>query len=284
MPTPNRRHTVSVIMAARNCESTVQAAVFSALFQSAPPEEVVVVDDASTDATWDRLSELSHPSLRIYQSPNRLGRAEARNWALQLTSSEFVAIADSDDYSLPYRLAATLELLGGSSECVAAGGQLLAYRPGTGKIERGNQWPTSAKAIAKTFEAGRMGIAHPSALIRRDALEAVGGYRSDFTYSEDFEMFLRLKRLGTFQATPRHIVVYRRPKIDALSYLWKTEVGRRRALAPERHTKDALDSVRAFHALGVVAITALRQRLKGRTTTALTLDGLEALRLSTDRE
>jgi glycosyltransferase involved in cell wall biosynthesis len=100
------RPMVSVLMPARDAESTVEWAVRSILAQTWTSLELIVVDDASTDRTWARLLALAARDARV--KPLRLARAAgpyvAKNHALAVASGRFLATHDADDFALPDRL------------------------------------------------------------------------------------------------------------------------------------------------------------------------------------
>ncbi|NNF89943.1 MAG: glycosyltransferase family 2 protein, partial [Boseongicola sp.] len=97
---------VSVIMAAWNAEATVGRAVASAL---AEPEtaEVLLIDDASTDATVAAARQAAggDPRLRVIRQQLNYGPAAARNLGLRRSTAPFVALLDADDVFLGGRLA-----------------------------------------------------------------------------------------------------------------------------------------------------------------------------------
>lgn len=107
MTTPN----VCVIIAAYRAEDTVGMAVASALAQ-AEVAEVIVVDDASPDATAAaaRAADDQSGRLRVLQSDTNGGPAAARNLALSMSAAPFVAVLDADDFLLPGRFARLLEM------------------------------------------------------------------------------------------------------------------------------------------------------------------------------
>ena len=99
---------VSVLIAAYNAEAHLERAVRSALDQTDPPHEVLVVDDASTDGTRAlarRLAE-EHPALRVLEVDTNSGPAHARNVGLDAATGDWVAILDADDAFTPGRLSA----------------------------------------------------------------------------------------------------------------------------------------------------------------------------------
>jgi succinoglycan biosynthesis protein ExoU len=111
---------VSVIIAARNAEATIGMAVRSALAQ---PEtaEVIVVDDASTDATARTASEAGDRSgrLKVLTAPVNLGPAGARNLALERSAAPYFCVLDADDYMLPGRMTRLLASANGDWDLMA---------------------------------------------------------------------------------------------------------------------------------------------------------------------
>ena len=105
---------VSVIIPTFNRAHLIQESVSSALSQTFKPKEVIVVDDGSSDKTWDvlknlgfSLSESQKNSLRYIYKENG-GVSSARNIGIELSSSEYVALLDSDDQWKPTKLEAQL--------------------------------------------------------------------------------------------------------------------------------------------------------------------------------
>lgn len=99
--------TVSVIIAAYNAKAFIERAIVSALKQSLPPLEVIVVDDCSTDGTREWLHSFAeeHPSVKIVLLPKNGGPSMARNAGIESARGEWLAILDADDAFAPERLA-----------------------------------------------------------------------------------------------------------------------------------------------------------------------------------
>jgi glycosyltransferase involved in cell wall biosynthesis len=107
--------TVSALMAAYNYEQYVGRAIESALEQEYPPEllDVVVIDDGSTDATAEVVTELArrHPGrVRLVQQPNA-GYVAATNRAIAEATGELLALLDADDVWLPHKTRRQVEML-----------------------------------------------------------------------------------------------------------------------------------------------------------------------------
>lgn len=93
---------VSVVIPARNRVSLIKASVTSVLDQSCPAQEVIVVDDCSTDGTADVVMQL--PGVRVIRHAQPMGAQAARNTGILAARNEWIAFNDSDDFWLPNKL------------------------------------------------------------------------------------------------------------------------------------------------------------------------------------
>lgn len=102
---------ISVIIAAFNAAETIGYAVRSVLAQSYPDVEVIVVDDASRDGTWEKLTELRRMDdrLQVVRNRSNVGPYICRNIALGKSTGDYVAIHDADDYAHPQRFERQLQ-------------------------------------------------------------------------------------------------------------------------------------------------------------------------------
>jgi hypothetical protein len=105
---PGPPPTFSVVIAAHDAAGTISEAVKSAIAQTLPPLEVIVVDDGSTDGTRDALER--YLERIVYIRKQRGGAASARNAALEQARGDFLAVLDADDAYLPGRLDALTHL------------------------------------------------------------------------------------------------------------------------------------------------------------------------------
>lgn len=103
---------VSVVIPCFNAGSTLEAAFRSAINQSLPPLEVILVDDASSDATWAVMQSLVAPDgirlVRLRHKKNQ-GVASARNFGWSYATQPFIAFLDADDFWLNTKLAIQFE-------------------------------------------------------------------------------------------------------------------------------------------------------------------------------
>lgn len=192
---------VSVIMASYNHALFVGEAVSSVLEQSIADLELLVVDDASTDATPDIVAAVEDPRLTlIRQAHNR--QAHPRNLALELARGHYVAIQNSDDVWEPHKLARQLEYLEGNPDCLACfTGAVLIDE--TGKPTSGT-WAegvfttanrTSVEWLRQFFFAGNC-LPLTSVLLRRDVLQQLGGFRASLIGLSDYDLWIQLAARG----------------------------------------------------------------------------------------
>lgn len=145
-PTPD----VSVVFAVKNEQKHVESAVLSALGQQNLQTEIIVIDDGSTDATFEILNRLAanHPNLRVLRNP-KAGKCSAFNFGVVQATGRFVCIFAGDDIMPPGSLAARYEAVKGypdnkpvvglcklvtMSETKRFDGHLVPRKPGRGAL------------------------------------------------------------------------------------------------------------------------------------------------------
>lgn len=96
---------IACVIPTRDRPDLVVRAVHSALAQTLPPAEVIVVVDGPDPATVSALAAMADPLLRVIVQAEPLGPAAARNRGVEAASSEWVALLDDDDFWLPPKLA-----------------------------------------------------------------------------------------------------------------------------------------------------------------------------------
>ena len=188
---------VSVVIPTYNRAGLVGEALQSVLSQPLDDMEVLVVDDGSTDETQTVLARFTDPRVRVVHQANQ-GISGARNTGVRETSGEYIAMLDSDDRWRPNvlpRLVAALDahpeavLVYGRAQAMDAYGFPLPQMKGTVEM-----FPS------RTLRSILYGDFVPiiAALVRRDALLRAGPFDPDVSGTEDWDMWIRLARLGGF--------------------------------------------------------------------------------------
>lgn len=103
---------VSYIIPAYNAEHTLSECLRSIFNQTRHPQEIIIVDDASTDETWQVVHDMSrgHETIIAVQQQRNLGASAARNRAIRMASGEFVIFQDADDVAPLNRTELCLQL------------------------------------------------------------------------------------------------------------------------------------------------------------------------------
>jgi glycosyltransferase involved in cell wall biosynthesis len=164
------------------------AAVESILKQSFTDFEFIIVNDGSTDGTVDYLASLTDPRVQVIHRENG-GTAAAANQGLQHCRGEYIARMDSDDISLPHRLATQVEFLDNHPRVGLVGAQMAPL--GSSSVGKSLILPTKHEAIYKAMLEGRHGLAHSCILLRGALLKQIGGYWK-LRYQDAWDMMMRM--------------------------------------------------------------------------------------------
>lgn len=201
---------VSCLLPVYNGADFIEEAVRSIQSQTFGDFEILVVDDGSTDATPEILARLAaaEPRLRIHRQANG-GIVAALNAGLALCRGEFVARMDADDMALAERFQIQVGYLDTHPDCVLVGGVAKEMAP-DGSMEGRTTGGRHLKTDLSVFPPKVAVSMHPLIMVRRAALIEIGGYRGDFPHAEDYDLFIRLAKLGTIDNPDQEVLIYRR--------------------------------------------------------------------------
>lgn len=196
---------VTVTMPAYNSERWIGAAIDSVLSQTLRELELIVVDDASTDATPDIVAGVADARVTLVRLERNAGSAAARNRALAMARGEFVAMMDSDDVALPHWLARQVAFLRDNPECGLRGAWVQACG------ERDGVWtPYADHDHIKADLLFRCGMNHNTVVFRRAEFEKLGlRYDASFRVAQDYELWSRCIDRVRFSNAQEVLVNYR---------------------------------------------------------------------------
>jgi GT2 family glycosyltransferase len=205
-------------MAANNVEAYLPAAIDSVLAQTFTDLEVIVVDDGSTDATREvaeRYASVEPRRVKVVSQPNA-GLAGARNAALARASGDFLAILDSDDAWDAGFLASQMVVFDSDpGVAIVTGNARYLGGPLDGRPARptaSDQGPITLLEILGNEQAVFI-----MSVIRRAALDAIGGFDARFQRNEDYDLWIRAAAAGfRFARNPEPLGSYR-VRNDSLS-------------------------------------------------------------------
>jgi glycosyltransferase involved in cell wall biosynthesis len=200
--------TLSVLLPVRNGAAFSRFSIASILAQSCRDFEFLIIDDGSTDATAAILAEFAgtDPRIKIVKlAPS--GLVAALNLGLQLAGGTWVARIDADDIAWPMRLERQMAFAQTHPNAAAIGSfwRIIDSHGTPGRIHSA---PTEPAAIAASLQTHNT-LAHPTMLLRREAVLHSGGYRKAFLPAEDYDLWLRLAEQFEIHVIPEVLLDYR---------------------------------------------------------------------------
>ncbi|WP_052464758.1 glycosyltransferase family 2 protein [Geoalkalibacter subterraneus] len=206
------KYKVSVVMPVYNSEKYLRPSVESILNQTFQDFEFIIINDGSTDSSGTILKEYSKSDQRIklIEQENK-GIVSALNFGFEMSDSEYVIRMDSDDISMPYRIEHQLKFMdshpgvGASSsvfEVIDEFGELVV----TDKGELFSHCSSEMLAWSSLFTTV---LCHPGSIIRKDVFSEIGGYRKEFQYIEDHDLWLRISSISKLAITSEPLIKYR---------------------------------------------------------------------------
>jgi glycosyltransferase involved in cell wall biosynthesis len=220
---------IDVVMPVYNAEAYVGDAVRSILHQRFSNLRLICVDDGSTDRSREILRKLAanDERLEIIRQENR-GVVRALNRGLSVCTAPLIARMDADDISMPERFARQVEFLEQNPNVLAVGTSILEM-DSEGAPLGVQHFASDHEEIDSGMLRIRTGMAHPTVMMRRQAVQALSGYRVEFEWVEDLDLWLRMAEQGRLANLPEVLLCYRQ---HASSISWSVgRVRRERTIA-----------------------------------------------------
>ena len=178
---------ISVIVAVHNSERYLRESIQSIINQSFQNWELIIVDDKSTDSSFELIREYQkrEPRITIFKNIKNKGPAMSRNLAIKHARGRYLAVLDSDDISLEDRLKTQYIYLETHPDIFLCGSSAIKID------ELGDYIGTFEKYHCSPLLHWRLpksnGIIHSSVMMRNIGQQ----YSERFKYSHDYEMWLR---------------------------------------------------------------------------------------------
>jgi glycosyltransferase involved in cell wall biosynthesis len=196
---------VSVVIPTRNRVALLQEAITSVQCQTLFTWELIVVDDTSQDGTWEWLLALEDPRIQALRLARHSERSAARNTGLRHVRSEYVLFLDDDDRLLPMALDRLLAPLRSRPDAVASIGARIVFK-GSGQRRR---LPHTRIHLSRSVWANVVlgwVPAQGQCLFRVKLLRSCGAYNESVSLCEDYELWLRVARLGEALLIPEAVL------------------------------------------------------------------------------
>ena len=194
---------VSVVMSVYNGSRYLRESIESILSQSFTDFEFIIIDDGSTDNTWEILTQYSDRDrrIRLFQNEKNLGLTKSLNKGLRLARGEYIARQDADDVSLTQRFEKQVALLNNHPESVLASCNVEVINP-EGKTVAKHEQACDSKFVAWYLLFYNHIAGHSQVMFRREPVIDLGGYCEARRYSQDYELWSRLIKVGDIVILP----------------------------------------------------------------------------------
>jgi glycosyltransferase EpsE len=179
--------TVSVIMSVYNAETTVAKSIESLIGQTYENLEILLVDDSSTDETFNICKEYENnfKNIHLFKNKNNLGLTKNLNFLINKSKGDFLARQDSDDISEPSRIEKQLNFIKKYN--------LDGCTTRAKIIQTGSIIPKKSLYLPKRFVINfKNPFIHGSLVLKKTIAESIGNYNEKFYYSQDYKLMYDL--------------------------------------------------------------------------------------------
>jgi glycosyltransferase involved in cell wall biosynthesis len=199
---------VSVIIPARNAALLLGPTIQSVLSQSRAADEVLVIDDGSSDETFAVASAFGTP-VRVIRQQN-MGLMATRNRGVEIASGEWIAFIDADDLWEPEKLERQMQALAADPEADLCYTARVQFTEEGGQIRRGKVLSVPPPGGLREALYRNTTFMSSSIVVRRTVYLAAGGYDQTANFMDDWDFWLRLLHSGTkFAYCPEPLLLYR---------------------------------------------------------------------------
>lgn len=198
---------ISVLLPIYNAEAYLKESLNSILKQTVTNFEIIALDDGSQDASLQILKEIQSQDsrIRIVQNEKNLGLIATLNIGLQYCSAPYTARMDADDLIAPNRFEKQLEFLNANPDCAAVSSWMEEFdeNRNTKKITYRQSYQDIKNA--SLFYSP---VSHAASIFKTNVLKELG-YRTEFKYAEDYDLWFRFLQKNNVGVIPEVLYYYR---------------------------------------------------------------------------
>lgn len=213
--------TISIILSNYNCEKYVWKTMESVLRQTYTDWELIAVDDGSVDNSRNIISKYAQLDSRIkpYFLEENVGMCTAFNYAIEHANGKYYARIDADDFWEPDKLSKQYEYMEANPRCGVSFTWVRVIDENENEVPsilcegRDKVYNSENRTQAqwlRTFFFEGCRVCHPTALIRREALDQVGGkYNYIYKQIQDLDLWIRIAKHFDIYVLPEKLINYR---------------------------------------------------------------------------
>lgn len=192
-----------------NAERYIAEAIESILNQTFKDFEFIIIDDFSTDNTWEIIQEYAKKDKRIIPLRNKenLKLSKTLNKGIAITKGKYIARMDADDISVEDRLQKQFDYMEKKSDVGIVGGTM-EIRDLNNRIIGKRRYNLTDEQIRKKIYRYSP-FCHPLVMIRKSVLNQIGGYDERWNPAEDYELYFRIGKCSKFANLDDILLIYR---------------------------------------------------------------------------
>lgn len=195
---------ISVLMPVFNCRQYIEDSVNSILNQTFSDFEFLIIDDSSTDGTFEYLKSLTDPRITLIRKPQNTGYTVSLNIGLKMAKGKYIARMDGDDISLSDRFAKQVTFMDANPDIIVCGGGYEAI---------GSDFKFIPKTSNEDIVLEMMSfspIAHPTVFLRNSILKNNNiQYNTKYEPAEDYQLWMILSEYGKLANLSDVLIYYR---------------------------------------------------------------------------
>jgi len=205
----NKEPLVSIIMSVFNGSQYLFDAVNSILNQTYSNFEFIIVDDGSTDFSYELIKKISgnNNKIKIFKR-SHFGLANSLNFAISKSNGKYIARMDADDISKEVRIEKQVEYLEKNSNVDLLGSNRKYIGNDSFNKKLFSRLPNENNII-KWYLFFSVPIIHPTLMVRANILKSQNGYSERYKYAQDYELYTRLSRISNFHNLSESLLEYR---------------------------------------------------------------------------
>jgi len=183
---------ISVILPVYNASEYIAEAINSILEQTFTDFELIIINDGSTDNSQSIIDSFDDNRIRVFQKPNT-GLIDSLNLGVSYSQANWIARMDADDVSCKNRFEEQIKYI---SDDIAVIGSQAILIDADGKIYGETKFETKQNEILLNLLKQFSNVIHPSVIINKAMLLKVGGYDPKMYVAEDYDLWLRISKIG----------------------------------------------------------------------------------------
>ena len=200
---------ISVIMPVYNVEKYINCAIESILEQTFENFEFIIIDDGSTDHTYDIVSQYHDKRIIKIRNASNLGVAATLNKAISIARANYLVRMDGDDISKKNRFEKQLHFMNANPN-IGISGSHMELINSDGSIIKEQHKKIGYEDIRAGLFFGHTSLAHPSLIMKKDLLDTYHlRYDTAFAYAEDYDFYCRSSQYIILDNYPEALIQYR---------------------------------------------------------------------------